>query len=174
MASPPPLRLVSCLFSAVSAADKWLEWLWNFAVSKATPLMVLALNNGKLFFFFFATNMAAFVFVCFIPETKGLSLESMVSCSNCLGRLLTVCRTSFSGPSPRRSVLQRSSLATATSRRWAVPLVAQLTLKAWRVRRIWVFTMSNFASSWRINIVIMVAVCSALSDNQDACGLGPK
>lgn len=53
------------------------QWLWNFAVSKATPLMVLALDNGKLFFFFFATNMAAFLFVCFIPETKGLSLESM-------------------------------------------------------------------------------------------------
>jgi hypothetical protein len=33
------------------------QWLNNFALTRATPLMVVAMPNGAFFFFFFAMNM---------------------------------------------------------------------------------------------------------------------
>lgn len=33
------------------------QWLWNFAVSMATPHMVIKLPRGGIFFFFAAINI---------------------------------------------------------------------------------------------------------------------
>lgn len=54
------------------------QWLWNFAVSMATPHMAKKLPGGGLFFFFAIINMISFVLaLLFLPETKGISLEGM-------------------------------------------------------------------------------------------------
>lgn len=53
------------------------QWLWNFAVSKATPLMVLKMPKGGIFFFFAAINIISFCLAWLLPETKGMSLEAM-------------------------------------------------------------------------------------------------
>ncbi|ORY31956.1 sugar transporter [Naematelia encephala] len=53
------------------------QWLWNFAVSKCTPLMVIHLPHGGIFFFFAAINMISFSLALFLPETRGVSLEAM-------------------------------------------------------------------------------------------------
>lgn len=53
------------------------QWLWNFAVSMATPHMVVKMGGGGIFFFFAAINMISFTLALFLPETKGVSLESM-------------------------------------------------------------------------------------------------
>lgn len=54
------------------------QWLWNFAVSMATPHMVKKLPHGGIFFFFACINIISFVLaIIFLPETKGVSLEAM-------------------------------------------------------------------------------------------------
>ncbi|GHJ90136.1 hypothetical protein NliqN6_6538 [Naganishia liquefaciens] len=53
------------------------QWLNNFALTRATPLMVVAMPNGGFFFFFFAMNMVNACFSLYIPETIKLSLEQM-------------------------------------------------------------------------------------------------
>ncbi|WVQ80303.1 hypothetical protein IAT38_002408 [Cryptococcus sp. DSM 104549] len=53
------------------------QWLWNFAVTKATPLMVIHMPKGGIFFFFAAINMISFCGALFLPETQGASLEAM-------------------------------------------------------------------------------------------------
>ncbi|CAK9784201.1 sugar transporter [Cutaneotrichosporon oleaginosum] len=54
------------------------QWLWNFAVSMATPHMVDKLPNGGIFFFFACINIISFLLALFfLPETKGVSLEAM-------------------------------------------------------------------------------------------------
>ncbi|KAK8845347.1 hypothetical protein IAR55_006060 [Kwoniella newhampshirensis] len=53
------------------------QWLWNFAVTKATPLMVIHMPKGGIFFFFAAINMISFCLASLLPETKGISLEAM-------------------------------------------------------------------------------------------------
>ncbi|KAJ5091794.1 hypothetical protein NUU61_006664 [Penicillium alfredii] len=62
------------LAQACAAAS---NWLWNFLISRFTPQMFTAMGYGV--YFFFASLMILsiiFVFV-FIPETKGVPLESM-------------------------------------------------------------------------------------------------
>ncbi len=59
---------------AVASASQWLN---NFAVSRATPVMVLKLSNGKVFFFFGAMNMLSLLFALWMPETSKHSLEAM-------------------------------------------------------------------------------------------------
>ncbi|AFR98131.2 sugar transporter [Cryptococcus neoformans] len=53
------------------------QWLWNFAVTKATPLMVIHMPKGGIFFFFAAINIISFCLALLLPETSGVSLESM-------------------------------------------------------------------------------------------------
>lgn len=54
------------------------QWLWNFAVSMATPHMIEKMPRGGIFFFFAAINMISCTLaVLFIPETQGVSLEAM-------------------------------------------------------------------------------------------------
>ena len=53
------------------------QWLFNFAVSMATPHMVVKMSGGGIFFFFAAINMVSFTLALFLPETKGVSLEAM-------------------------------------------------------------------------------------------------
>ena len=63
-------ELAVCLVTAV-------QWLFQFAVARASPYMLSALKGG--FFFFFAaciTVMGVLVW-WLVPETKGRSLESM-------------------------------------------------------------------------------------------------
>ncbi|KAL9109121.1 MAG: hypothetical protein Q9227_006212 [Pyrenula ochraceoflavens] len=53
------------------------NWLWNFLISRFTPQMFASMGYGV--YFFFASLMLcsiAFVWV-FLPETKGVPLESM-------------------------------------------------------------------------------------------------
>ncbi|THU85877.1 general substrate transporter [Dendrothele bispora CBS 962.96] len=53
------------------------QWLWNFVVSKQTPIMVTQLG-WKLFIMFATVNVGAMgLFSLLIPETKGRSLEEM-------------------------------------------------------------------------------------------------
>ncbi|WVO14911.1 hypothetical protein L204_102551 [Cryptococcus depauperatus] len=53
------------------------QWLWNFAVTKATPLMVIHMPKGGIFFFFAAINIISFCLALFLPDTAGVSLEAM-------------------------------------------------------------------------------------------------
>ncbi|KAK4684872.1 MFS transporter, SP family, sugar:H+ symporter, partial [Tremellales sp. Uapishka_1] len=53
------------------------QWLWNFVVTKETPTMVLKMGQGGIFFFFAGINCISFALTLLLPETKGLSLESM-------------------------------------------------------------------------------------------------
>ncbi|KIK53951.1 hypothetical protein GYMLUDRAFT_49119 [Collybiopsis luxurians FD-317 M1] len=53
------------------------QWLWNFVISKQTPIMKTELG-WKLFITFGSVNLGALaVFSLLIPETKGKSLEEM-------------------------------------------------------------------------------------------------
>lgn len=53
------------------------QWLFNFTLSKITPTMVTALG-WKLFITFATINIfGGCVFIFFLPETKGKSLEEM-------------------------------------------------------------------------------------------------
>ncbi|KAJ3920051.1 general substrate transporter [Lentinula edodes] len=53
------------------------QWLWNFVISKQTPIMKTELDY-KLFLMFASVNIGALaVFSLLIPETKGKSLEEM-------------------------------------------------------------------------------------------------
>ncbi|KAJ4500987.1 general substrate transporter [Lentinula lateritia] len=53
------------------------QWLWNFVISKQTPIMKTELGY-KLFLMFASVNIGALaVFSLLIPETKGKSLEEM-------------------------------------------------------------------------------------------------
>lgn len=56
------------------------NWFWNFIISRFTPQMFLNMGqSGCGVYFFFASMMIiSIVFVYFfIPETKGIPLESM-------------------------------------------------------------------------------------------------
>jgi hypothetical protein len=57
-----------------------LQWLFNFVVSRAVPPMLENMGPGGfgtyIFFASFCFTMAGFVYFM-LPETKGLSLESM-------------------------------------------------------------------------------------------------
>ncbi|KAI0377364.1 general substrate transporter [Hypomontagnella monticulosa] len=58
---------------AIGAAN---IWLWNFVVSKITPIALL--NIGwKTWMIFAACNIAGALLVSFLPETKDLTLEQM-------------------------------------------------------------------------------------------------
>ena len=56
------------------------QWLFNFVVARATPVMLDTVGKGGYgtYFIFgsFCFTMVVFAFV-FIPETKGISLERM-------------------------------------------------------------------------------------------------
>ncbi|KAH6897734.1 sugar transporter [Coprinopsis sp. MPI-PUGE-AT-0042] len=53
------------------------QWLWNFVISKITPLLLTALK-WKIFMMFATINILAMgTFSALIPETKGRSLEEM-------------------------------------------------------------------------------------------------
>ncbi|KAI1775894.1 general substrate transporter [Hypoxylon cercidicola] len=58
---------------AVGAAN---SWLWNFVVSKITPIVILQIG-WKTWLIFAACNIAAALLTCALPETKDLSLEQM-------------------------------------------------------------------------------------------------
>ena len=62
------------------AAAAATQWLFNFVVARATPVMLLTVGNagyGTYFIFgSFCFTMVLFVYFC-CPETKGLSLERM-------------------------------------------------------------------------------------------------
>lgn len=51
----------------------FLQWLNNFAITRTTPLLVIAMNKGGIFFFFGALNMCNAIFSLWIPETIKVS-----------------------------------------------------------------------------------------------------
>ncbi|KAI9635769.1 sugar transporter [Dioszegia hungarica] len=53
------------------------QWFWNFVVSKCTPLMVIGMPKGGIFFFFAVINIVSFGLTLLLPETQGKSLEDM-------------------------------------------------------------------------------------------------
>ncbi|KAF7954508.1 hypothetical protein EAE96_005629 [Botrytis aclada] len=58
------------------AISVMVVWLFNYVVSRETPIAVL--NIGwKTWMIFGTFNSVAFIFTLFLPETKGLSLEEM-------------------------------------------------------------------------------------------------
>ncbi|EPS41924.1 hypothetical protein H072_4112 [Dactylellina haptotyla CBS 200.50] len=68
------LRGINVSFAAAT------QWLFNFAVSRATPVMLVHVGRSGFgtYFIFGSFNFAMCVFVWFlIPETKGISLERM-------------------------------------------------------------------------------------------------
>lgn len=70
-------RLLTSSRSLGQASAAANNWFWNFIVSRFTPQMFIKMGYGV--YFFFASLMilsATFVFF-FIPETKGLPLDTM-------------------------------------------------------------------------------------------------
>ncbi|RVD87190.1 uncharacterized protein DFL_001433 [Arthrobotrys flagrans] len=68
------LRGINVSFAAAT------QWLFNFAVSRATPPMLVHVGKSGFgtYFIFGSFNFAMCVFVWFlVPETKGISLERM-------------------------------------------------------------------------------------------------
>ncbi|KAF3933784.1 hypothetical protein ABW20_dc0101103 [Dactylellina cionopaga] len=68
------LRGINVSFAAAT------QWLFNFAVSRATPVMLVHVGKGGFgtYFIFGSFNFTMCVFVWFlVPETKGISLEQM-------------------------------------------------------------------------------------------------
>ncbi|KAF4547860.1 Quinate permease-like protein 3 [Elsinoe fawcettii] len=59
---------------ALTTAD---QWFWSFLVSRTTPYMITSLGYGTYMFFGALMVLMGFWAFFFIPETKGLSLESM-------------------------------------------------------------------------------------------------
>ncbi|KAK0386749.1 hypothetical protein NLU13_6585 [Sarocladium strictum] len=53
------------------------NWFWNFIVSRFTPQMFLKMGYGVYFFFASLMIMSATFVFFFIPETKGLPLDTM-------------------------------------------------------------------------------------------------
>ncbi|GAA5852713.1 hypothetical protein JCM8547_002598 [Rhodosporidiobolus lusitaniae] len=54
------------------------QWLWQFAIARATPYMFRDMHAYGPFFFFGSATILAFIFVFFaVPETKGLPIERM-------------------------------------------------------------------------------------------------
>ncbi|KAG8626560.1 hypothetical protein KVT40_005505 [Elsinoe batatas] len=68
---PLDIRLL-CV--ALTTAD---QWFWSFLVSRTTPYMITSLGYGTYMFFGTLMVLMGFWAFFFIPETKGLSLESM-------------------------------------------------------------------------------------------------
>ncbi|KAI1373087.1 general substrate transporter [Hypoxylon crocopeplum] len=58
---------------AIGAAN---IWLWNFVVSKITPIALLEIG-WKTWMIFGTCNIVSAIFACTLPETKDLSLEQM-------------------------------------------------------------------------------------------------
>lgn len=62
------------LAQACAAAS---NWFWNFLISRFTPQMFAQMEYG-VYFFFASLMILSSIFVWFfIPETKGIPLESM-------------------------------------------------------------------------------------------------
>ncbi|KAH7261610.1 general substrate transporter [Fusarium tricinctum] len=53
------------------------NWFWNFIVSRFTPQMFIKMGYGVYFFFASLMIMSATFVFFFIPETKGLPLDTM-------------------------------------------------------------------------------------------------
>jgi hypothetical protein len=49
----------------------------NFLVTRFTPNLIIALDKGTVFFFFASINMLNVLYALWVPETRGMSLESM-------------------------------------------------------------------------------------------------
>ncbi|RFU26579.1 hypothetical protein B7463_g9769, partial [Scytalidium lignicola] len=58
------------------AISVMVTWLFNYVVSKETPIAVLHIG-WKTWMIYGTMNAVAFIFTLFLPETKGLSLEEM-------------------------------------------------------------------------------------------------
>jgi sugar porter (SP) family MFS transporter len=68
------LTLSRSLGQASAAAN---NWFWNFIVSRFTPQMFIKMGYGVYFFFASLMIMSATFVFFFIPETKGLPLDTM-------------------------------------------------------------------------------------------------
>jgi len=71
---PGSVRQVCSTFAAAS------NWLWNFVISRSTPLMFQKMGHSGfgVYLFFAGMQVAAVFYVMFLlPETKGIPLEAM-------------------------------------------------------------------------------------------------
>jgi len=77
LVSEIPTARLRAMNVAIAAAT---QWLFNFVVAKAVPIMLVNVGSGGYgtYFIFGSFCASMFVFVWFlIPETKGISLEKM-------------------------------------------------------------------------------------------------
>ena len=71
--SPPDSVNVQCYGRLTNSLVHLPQWLNNFAITRTTPLLVIAMDKGGIFFFFGALNMCNALFSLWIPETIKVS-----------------------------------------------------------------------------------------------------
>lgn len=63
--------------SLTMAASLMTQWLFNFVIAKLTPIMLADITYGTYLLFGSCCIMMLFYAVFFVPETKGVPLESI-------------------------------------------------------------------------------------------------
>lgn len=59
------------------AASLMTQWLFNFVIAKLTPIMLDSITYGTFLLFGACCILALLYAVFFVPETKGVPLESI-------------------------------------------------------------------------------------------------
>ncbi|KAM0752839.1 putative hexose transport-related protein [Meredithblackwellia eburnea MCA 4105] len=77
-----PWVLASELFpqhvrTIAQALQSSLQWMWNFAIARATPYMFTAMGYGVYTFFGCLTALGGIFVFFFLPETRGVPIEHM-------------------------------------------------------------------------------------------------
>lgn len=68
---PLNIRATSATFGAAS------QWLFNLAITKATPYMITSIGAGTFFFYGSCVVVGAVYVWFYVPETRGIPLEEI-------------------------------------------------------------------------------------------------
>lgn len=63
--------------SLLMAASLMTQWLFNFVIAKLTPIMLAQITYGTFLLFGSCCALMLLYAVFFVPETKGVPLESI-------------------------------------------------------------------------------------------------